>query len=41
MEHILGNDMVAQHGTAWYYSCGDVNVWGDNQKSYCVRAQDL
>ena len=29
MEHILCNDMAAEPGTRWYYSCGDVNVLGE------------
>ena len=39
--HILGNDIVAEPGTRWYYSCGDVNVLGEIIKRATGQRMDV
>ena len=41
MEHILGNEMTAEPGTRWYYSCGDVNVLGEIIKRATGQRMDV
>ena len=39
--YILGKPMVAEPGTHWYYSCGDVNLLGEIIKKTTGRRMDV
>jgi CubicO group peptidase (beta-lactamase class C family) len=41
LDHILGKKMVAEPGTRWYYSCGDVNLLGEIIKRAIGQRMDL
>lgn len=41
LDHILGKKIVAEPGTRWYYSCGDVNVLGEIIKRATGQRMDV